>query len=78
MQLQNKFYLQPNSCFARKLHWKGDVTQNHAWPKAKEVVHFTAWTQSATEMAFSWIKSTSHFLQCGFFLPHIAPYLNNA
>jgi len=30
MQLQNKYYLQPNSCFARKLHWKGDVTQNHA------------------------------------------------
>jgi len=39
----------------------------HAWPKAKEVVHFTAWTQSATEMAFSWIKSTSHFYSVAFF-----------
>ena len=35
MQSQNEFHLQPNSCFARKLHWKG----RNPKPWQKEVGH---------------------------------------
>ena len=73
MQLQNEF---PNSCFARILDWEGGVTLNHGnrrWA--------TAWTQSATEMTFSWVKSTFNLLQyiVNFFLSlfqmiHMVPH----
>ena len=35
MQSQNEFHLQPNSLFARKLHWKGCNPK----PLQKEVDH---------------------------------------
>ena len=56
MQLQNEF---PNSCFARIVDWERGITMatgGGPLPGPRRI-------HSATEMTFSWVKSTSNFLQ---------------
>ena len=46
MQSQNEFHLQPNSLFARKLHWKGCNPK----PLQKEVDNHLDWDESTLQL----------------------------
>ena len=63
MQLQTKFHLQPNSCFAGKLDWERDVTLNPGKRRCFLVNLECNWddifgglNQPTIFLQFSWIK----------------------